>query len=117
MTAFDIAPQHRNWGMACHLAALAGYFMPFGHLLGPLAILLFKGDSHPFVNAQGKESLNFQISMTLYMVVAALLALVAIGLLLLAVLALLDFIFIIVATVKAKNGEPYRYPLTIRLIG
>ena len=117
MTSFDIAPQDRNWGMTCHLAAFAGYFIPFGHLLGPLAVLLFKGDSHPFVNAQGKEALNFQISMTLYMAVAALLSLVAIGLFLLAVLALLDFIFIIVATVKAKNGEPYRYPFTIRLIG
>ncbi|NIQ98001.1 MAG: DUF4870 domain-containing protein, partial [Desulfuromonadales bacterium] len=64
----------------------------------------------------GKESLNFQISMTLYMVVAALLVVVGIGIFLLGALALFDFIFIIVATVKAKNGEPYRYPLTIRLI-
>ncbi len=54
--------------------------------------------------------------MTLYMVVAALLVVVGIGIFLLGALALFDFIFIIVATVKAKNGEPYRYPLTIRLI-
>lgn len=116
MTSFDIAPQYRNWGMACHLAAFAGYFVPFGHILGPLAVLLFKGESHPFINAQGKESLNFQISMTLYMVVAGLLIAVAIGVFLLAALALFDLVFIIVATVKAKNGEPYRYPFTLRLI-
>lgn len=116
MTSLDLAPEHRNWAMACHLAAFAGYFIPFGHILGPLVVLLFKGESHPFVNAQGREALNFQISITLYLLVAALLIAVVIGVFLIAALALFDFIFIIVATVKAKNGETYRYPLTIRFI-
>ena len=116
MLESDIHPQHRTWGMTCHLAALSGYLVPFGHILGPLVVWLFKGQDHPFVDAQGKESLNFQISMTIYMAVSYLLVFVIIGFVLLGALALLDLIFIIVASVKSRSGQTYRYPFTIRLI-
>jgi hypothetical protein len=97
--------------------AFAGLLgIPFGHLLGPLIIWLLKKNDHPYIDAQGKESLNFQISMSIYSMVAVLLVLVKIGILLLAGLVLADFILVVIASVKCSNGVSYRYPLTMRLI-
>ncbi len=106
----------RNWAMGCHLSSLAGLVIPFGNLAGPLICWLVKRDQSPLVDANGKESLNFQISMTIYMFVSALLIFVLIGVPLLFVIAILDLVFAIVAAVKTSNGEPYRYPLTIRFL-
>ena len=108
--------QSRLWGMLCHLVALAGLVVPFGNVIGPLIVWLVKKDEFPFVNDQGKESLNFQISMTIYMFVAAASMLVLIGFILLPIVALVDVIFTIVAAIQANAGQPYRYPMTIRFI-
>lgn len=108
--------QERSWAMGAHLAALAGFIIPFGNIIGPLIIWLIKKDESPFVDDQGKESLNFQISITIYCIIAALLILIVIGIFLLIGLAILDIVLIIIATVKANSGEKFRYPLTIRLV-
>lgn len=106
----------QTWGMLSHLIALAGFVIPFGNIIGPLVIWLIKKDEYPFVDDQGKESLNFQISMTIYFIISAILIVVVIGILLMIALVIVEVIFIILATVKANSGEKYRYPLTIRLI-
>lgn len=107
----------RLWGMGCHLAALVGFVgIPFGHVLGPLVVWLIKKDEHPSINEQGKEALNFQISMTIYAFVSFLLIFIGIGILLLAMLAIADLVLIIIASVRVSNGEPFRYPAAIRLI-
>jgi len=108
--------EERNWGMFCHLAALAGFIVPFGNVIGPLIIWLIKKDESAFVDDQGKESLNFQISFTIYALVAALLIIVVIGIVLLIALGVLMLILVIVAAIKASNGEHYRYPMSIRFI-
>ncbi len=108
--------QERTWGLIAHLSALAGFLVPFGHIIGPLVIWLIKKDESPFVDDQGKESINFQISMTLYAIVAAVLILVIIGIFLLIGIGILDIVLVIVAAVKANAGEKFRYPLTIRFI-
>jgi len=106
----------RTWAMLCHLGALAGYIIPFGHIIAPLVIWLIKKDESPLVDDQGKESLNFQISLTIYAIVAGLLTLVVIGFILLIALGIFDLIFVIIAAIKANSGEKYRYPLCIRFI-
>src|SRR5690242_19907337 len=63
----------RTMGMLCHLLAFSGHFIPFGHIIGPLVLWLIKKDDSPFVDDQGKESLNFQITMTIAGVVAGIL--------------------------------------------
>ncbi len=108
--------QARIWAMLCHLGAFAGYIIPFGHVIAPLVILLIKKDESFLVEDQGKESLNFQISMTIYFLVATLLTLIFIGFILLIGLVIFDMIVVIIATVKANSGERYRYPLSIRFI-
>jgi uncharacterized Tic20 family protein len=109
--------QARIWGMLCHLTALLGMIgIPFGHIFGPLIIWLVKKNTYPFVNIQGKESLNFQLSMTIYAIAAALLIFVKIGMPLLLLVAGINFILVIIASIRAFNGETYTYPLAIRLI-
>jgi uncharacterized Tic20 family protein len=106
----------RTWAMLCHIGAFAGYIIPFGHIIAPLVIWLIKKDESPFVDDQGKESLNFQISVSLYAIIAALLTLVVIGAVLLIALVIFDVVMVIIAAVRANSGERYRYPLCLRFI-
>lgn len=108
--------QARMWAMLCHLSAFSFWIIPFGHILGPLIIWLIKRDDHPFINEQGKESLNFQISLSIYLIVSAILVLALIGFVLFFIVGIVGFIFVIVAAVKANEGVSYRYPLTIRFL-
>jgi uncharacterized Tic20 family protein len=107
----------RTLGMACHLSALIGLLgIPFLNIIGPLAVWLWRKDKYAFVDDQGKESLNFQISMTLYSVVAGILTLILIGWVLLGILWIANLALIIIAASKANKGEAYRYPFNLRLI-
>ena len=101
----------------CHLSALAGFVIPgAGHILGPLIVWLVKRGESAEIDAHGKEALNFQISMLIYNVVAGILCLIVIGFVLLAVLHVLNVVFVIIASLRASEGQIYRYPLTLRLI-
>lgn len=106
----------KTWGMLCHLGALAGYVIPFGNIVGPLIAWQIKKDTSEFVDYHGKEALNFQITVTIAMFVSILLILVIIGIFLLIAIPIIDLVLVIIAAVKASNGELYRYPLTIRFI-
>jgi len=106
-----------TWAMLCHLAALAIFIgIPFGNIIGPLVVWLVKKQEHPFIDEQGKAAVNFQISMTIYLIAAFFLCFVFIGFPILIGLLITNLIFIIVASVKASNGESYKYPLAIRFI-
>ena len=112
-----LTPDVQNLGMLCHLTALAGVVIPgLGFVLGPLIVWLLKKDDHPFIDEQGKESVNFQISMLIYIAACGALFFLIVPLLLIPVLAITDIVLAIIAAVKASNGESYRYPLTIRLL-
>lgn len=106
----------RMWAMFCHLSALAGFVIPFGNVVAPLVIWLIKKEEYELVLDQGKEALNFQISMTIYVIASAFLIILVIGIPLLIILGIFDLIVIIIASIKANEGEKYRYPLTIRFI-
>jgi uncharacterized Tic20 family protein len=107
----------RTWNILCHASALLGVFFHFpGHLLGPLIVWLAKRDDSPEIDAHGKESLNFQISMLIYNVIAAVFCLVLVGFFFLAVLWVLNAVLVIVASIQASDGKFYRYPITIRFI-
>jgi len=109
--------QAHMWGMLCHLLAFAGFIgIPFGNILGPLVIWLMKKDEMPFVDDQGKEALNFQISLTIYAIVSGILCLIFIGFLLLPAVLIFGFVMTIIGAVKANGGERYRYPLAIRFL-
>lgn len=103
----------RMWAMFCHLGGLAAFIpiMPaFGSIVGPLVFWLIKKDEFPFVNEQGKEALNFQITMFIYGVIAGLLCFACIGFVLAPAVLVIDIVFIIVAAIKSNDGYHYRYP-------
>lgn len=110
------APNARTLAMMCHLSAFAGLFVPLGNIWGPLIFWLVKKDEIADVDLHGKESLNYQISMTIYIFVSVLLSLLLIGIPLLIGLTIYWIVAVIIASVRANNGELYRYPLTIRFI-
>ena len=107
----------RTWSVLCHASALLGlFFHVLGHLGGPLIVWLMKRGDSPEIDAHGKESLNFQISMLIYDAVAAILCVVLIGIPILIALWVLNTVLVIIASVKASEGKFYRYPFTIRFI-
>lgn len=121
--AGDKEKEARTWGMICHLAALA-MCIPFGNIIGPLVVWMIKKDEFPFVNDQGKEALNFQISMTMCGIAAVLvcvvLSFVCIGSFLMPLVGLawlvVELVMIIRAAMAANKGEAFRYPLAIRFL-
>lgn len=108
--------EERMWAMFCHLSGLAGFIFPFGNIIAPLIIWLVKKEEYELVNDQGKESLNFQISMTIYIIASVILIFLVIGIPLLIILGIFSLIVVIIAAIKANEGEKYRYPLTIRFL-
>lgn len=108
--------EERLWAMTAHLSAFVGYFFPFGNILGPLVVWIAKRDTSEFVEDQARESLNAQISVTIYLAVAAVLCLILIGIPIFFGLLLANVVLIIVAAIKANDGFRYRYPLIFRLV-
>jgi uncharacterized Tic20 family protein len=107
----------RTWCVLCHASALLGLFFHFlGHLLGPFIVWLAKRSDSPEIDAHGKESLNFQLSMLIYDAIAAVLCFVLIGIPILIVLWIMNTVLVIVASIQASEGKLYRYPFAIRLI-
>ena len=105
------------WAMFCHLSTFTILLIPsFGNIIAPLIIWLIKKDEFPFVNDQGKEALNFQITMTIFFIAAAIFSLFVIGIPILIALFFFVPIVTIIAAIKANEGQMYRYPLTIRFI-
>ena len=106
----------RSWGMLCHLSALLGYIFPFGHVLGPLVIWMLRRDQIPTVEAAGRESLNFQLTVTLMGLIGVMLSAVFIGLILLFLLVVFHFCMTLYASVRVQRGDDFVYPLNIRII-
>ena len=108
----------KMWGMFCHLAMLVQFVgIPFGTIVGPLVVWLIKRNEMPFVEDQGKEAVNFQITAT----IAALCCipfyfLCGVGIVMIVGVVIADLVLSIMAAVKANEGVAYRYPFALRLI-
>lgn len=101
--------------MAAHVGSIVTAWFALG-LIAPLVVLLLRGDASPFVRRHAVESLNFQINAFVLTIVFALLMFVLVGFILLPVYGVFYLICVVIATVRASNGEEYRYPLTVRLV-
>ena len=112
-----LSKEVRKWAMLCHLSALVGLIgNGIGFLVAPLAVWLIKKEDDPFIDEQGKEAVNFQITMFIAAFVSALLIVVIIGIVMLIGVAILMTVLPIIAAIKANDGEHYRYPLSLRII-
>jgi uncharacterized protein len=107
--------QERLWAMLSHLLSFVAAYLFLG-FVAPLIVLLVFGPRSAFVRANAVESLNFNLSWLLYGVIAVILAFVLIGFVILIVLGIAYLALVIIASVKANNGEVYRYPATIRFV-
>ena len=108
--------QENNWAMWAHISTFCSMIVPLGNFLGPFVVWQLKKNESELVTDQAKEALNFQITLLIYMLISAILILVVIGIFLIFGLALFGLIMVIVAGVKANQGEFYRYPMCLRLI-
>lgn len=108
--------EERTWAMLCHVLALSGLVIPFANVIAPLIVWLLKREDSPFVDDQGKEAINFQITVTIVAAACVLLAFVVIGFILLPVVVIAWLVLTILATIRANEGVAYRFPFTIRLI-
>lgn len=114
-------PSTKQWKVILHVSGLAVFILPFaGNIFAPLIIWLLKKDTNPELDAEGRKVLNFQISYTIYMVAAGILAVFA-GCLLVPyifppIVGIAWLVFTIIGTVKASNGENYEFPFTLKLL-
>ena len=115
--------EERQWATFTHLSALSGIVTGgLGSVVGPLVMWLVKKDTMPFVDDQGKEALNFNITVGIIFLALAVLSIVTLGIgLVIAVpawviIGIAWLVLTIIAAIKANEGVAYRYPLTLRLI-
>ena len=108
--------EEKQMGMFLHLSQLINVVIPMGGVIAPIILWQVKKEEMPALDAHGKVVVNWIISSFIYMIISAVLTIVLIGFLTLLGVALLTVIFPIIGAVKANNGEPFQYPLCIRLL-
>ena len=106
----------RQAAMLCHFAAFLGFVFPFGSVVGPLILWQIKREKDAFIDDQGKEALNFQITVSIAWLVCLALAFAVIGFFLMTALMIATVVMTIIGGIKANKGIAYRYPLTLRLV-
>ena len=108
--------EERKWAMFAHIGTFSSMFIPLGNFIAPIVIWQLKKNESEFVVDQAKEALNFQISLIIYLLISFLCIFIFIGVFMIIGLVIFSLIIVIVAGVKANDGEYYRYPMCIRLI-
>ncbi len=108
--------EEKEWAMFVHLISLAGFIIPFGNIIGPVILWSMKKDSSKFVDEHGKESVNFQITITIFAFIFLILSLFCIGIFLLIAETIFMLVCVIWASIEANNGKYFRYPISIRFI-
>ncbi len=107
----------KKWGMIAHLSALAGIIFPLGIVLGPLIVWLLKRKEGKFIDDQAKAALNFQITILIASFLLVVLSVVFKPLMILAFLVgIAGLVFAVIAGLKAKEGEKYSYPYSLKLV-
>ena len=106
----------RTTAVVAHLSTFAGLVLPFGSVIGPLAVWLTRRNEDPFIDDAGREALNFGISIAIYGLVMVVAALMLIGIPFLIVGLVAWVVLASLAAVKASQGQSYRYPLTMRFV-
>ena len=107
---YDPTQDEKNVALLSHVLTLLVWF------IAPLVIYLVKKDESDYIREHAVESLNFQLSLTIYMIACIPLILLVVGIFMMIGLSIMALVVVIIASIKASEGKHYRYPLTIRFI-
>lgn len=99
-----------------HVSQFSGYIIPFLGFIVPVVLWLMNRENSAKVDTNGKDIINFMLSWIIYALISGLLCIILIGIPILIALVVMEFIFIIMATIKANNGESWKYPMTITFL-
>jgi uncharacterized Tic20 family protein len=110
-----VPAEDRNWAMGAHLSAFLAAYIALG-FLGPLVVLLVRGERSQFMRRHAVEALNFNITVLIWIAIGVLTIIIGIGILVLVVVGILYVVTVIIGAMRASSGEEYRYPLTIRFV-
>jgi uncharacterized protein len=111
-----LTSEEKMWAMFCHLSALLAYFAAGMTFLGPLICWLMKKDTSKFVDENGKESLNFQLNILVYTLIGIATICLVVGFVIIPAVHVYSIVCVIIAAIKANQGEMFRYPFIFRLI-
>jgi len=110
-----VPSEDRNWAMGAHLSAFVAAYIALG-FLGPLVVMLVRGDRSQFVRQHAVEALNFNLTVLIWIAISVILIIVGIGILMLIAVGIMYVVTVIIGAVRANSGQGYRYPLTIRFV-
>lgn len=116
MTSESPDADQRRWGMICHASGLLVFATGgIGGVLGPLIVWLAKRHSGTFIDDQGRQAINFQITVLLLVIAGAVLLVMSygFGLIVLGFVYAWDLVMIVVAASRAWDGQRYRYPWSL----
>ena len=113
---FEMSEEEIRWGAICHAAAYAGFLIPLGNVFGPLIVYRMKKEEFRFVKWEGREALNFQITISILYLIALALCFFIIGIGILIGLFVLNLVLITLATIQAGRGKTFHYPFKIRFV-
>jgi uncharacterized Tic20 family protein len=95
------------------MAVLSHILTLVAPILAPLIIYLVKKNESKFVEWHARESLNFQITIAIIIII---LFITIIGILIAWIVGIISLVLVIIATIRASEGKLYKYPFSIRLI-
>jgi uncharacterized Tic20 family protein len=116
LPSFRSTPEEKNLAVIMHLSPLLGVMFPLLGFLVPIGIWYYKKDSSPYLNARGKEVLNFMLSVSMASLISSLLVLIFVGYFMLLVIVIYMIVVSIRAAIQTSDGKDYRYPFILRLI-
>jgi len=102
----QLTDEAKRIAMFCHLLGIIG-------VLGPLVMWVLGKDKDQFIDQQGKEALNFQLTV---LICLGVLFYSVVGMPFIPALIIVNVILVVLAGIKASDGKPYRYPVALRLI-
>ena len=109
--------EDKKWGMITHLAAFSAILLPIGLVLGPLIVWFLKRDDSRFLYKQGRNAINFQLTILSISFVIVIFSTLFRPLVIIAVLVgISGLVFAGIAAMKAKQHISYQYPFSIKLI-
>ncbi len=111
-----VSDNERSWATLIHLSALTGLVIPVLMVIAPLIIWFWKKKDKPFVDTQGKEAINFQLTILIGLIICIPLMFIIIGFVLALILVIIDLVCIVIAAMKTNEGVNYRYPFAFHFV-